>query len=136
VAIVALALTLCAASGHGAAAAESAKTAALQACPPVEEEVVDLHLLAEGLKNSRAVSLVEKLRLRSAINGLVERFQAFHGGATNYSMAQLQQQYDLLLMRIAAHLQHKDQVLHGQLCNAWEPIWRDLIDSSRFSQRF
>ena len=116
--------------------AQSAKAAALRACPPVEEEIVDLHLLADGLQNSRAVSLVEKLRLRSAINNLVDRFEAFHGGATTYSMAQLQQQYDLLLMRIAAHLQHQDRVLHGQLCKAWEPIWQDLIDSGRFSERF
>jgi hypothetical protein len=38
-------------------------------------------------------------------------------------------------MRIAAHLQHKDQVLHGRLCNAWDAIWRDLIDSSSFAKR-
>jgi hypothetical protein len=117
------------------AAGDDAKAAALQACPAVEEEIVDLELLAEGLKNSKAVGLLEKIRLKSAIDDLIGRLEAFHNGAKTYSLAELQQQYDVLLMRIAAHLQHKDQVLHGRLCNAWDAIWRDLIDSSSFAQR-
>ena len=39
-------------------------------------------------------------------------------------------------MRIAAHLQHKDHLLHGRLCNAWESIWRDLVDSGTFYSNF
>lgn len=93
-------------------------------------------LLAEGLKDSSAVSLLEKLRLRSAIGDLIGRMKAFHEGAKTYSMTQLQQQYDLLPMRIAAHLQHKDVALHGKLCNAWEPIWRDLSQAGGFSERY
>jgi hypothetical protein len=115
----------------GPAMAEPAagKAAALQDCPAVEEEIVDLDLLAEGLKNSGAVGLLEKVRLRSAIDAMIGRMKAFHAGAKAYTLPQLQQQYDVLLVRIAAHLQHKDTVLHGQLCNAWEPIWRDLADA-------
>jgi len=128
-----LALWLAPAAAY--AAGDSAKAAALQACPTVEEEIVDLNLLAEGLKNSSAVSLMEKIRLKSAIDNLIDRLEAFHGGARHYTQAELQQQYDLLLMRIAAHLQHKDQLLHGQLCNAWEAIWLDLVDSERFAKR-
>ncbi|MCU0966936.1 MAG: hypothetical protein MUF08_18245 [Burkholderiaceae bacterium] len=129
-----LALWLAPAAAAGAAD-DAAKAAALQACPTVEEEIVDLNLLAEGLKASSAVGLLEKIRLKSAIDDLVGRFKAFHAGATHYTQAELQQQYDLLLMRIAAHLQHKDQLLHGQLCNAWETIWLDLVDGERFAKR-
>jgi hypothetical protein len=111
-------------------------TAALQACPAVEEEIVDLHLLADGLKDSRAVSLWEKLRLKSAIDELIGRFQAYHDGRRDFSLAQLQEQYDLLLMRIAAHLQHKDVILHQRLCNAWFQIWQDLEDPQRFAEKF
>ena len=120
--------------GGAQAADPAAKAEALQACPSVEEEIVDLDLLAEGLKNSSAVGLLEKLRLRSAIDDLVRRLRAFHGGAQHYTLAELQQQYDLLLMRIAAHLQHKDRPLHGRLCNAWDTIWLDLVDSDRFAK--
>ena len=108
----------------------------LQSCPATEEEIVDLELLAEGLKDSRAVGLFEKIRLRSAINDLIERLQAFHLGNSTFSLAELQEQYDVLLMRIAANLQHKDVILHGQLCNAWEMIWQDLEDPKRFEEKF
>ena len=128
-----LALWLAPAAAY--AAGDSAKAAALQACPTVEEEIVDLNLLAAGLKNSNAVGLMEKIRLKSAIDNLIDRLEAFHAGVRHYTQAELQQQYDLLLMRIAAHLQHKDQLLHGQLCNAWEAIWLDLVDSERFAKR-
>jgi hypothetical protein len=110
--------------------------AALQACPAVEEEIVDLHLLADGLKDSRAVSLWEKLRLKSAIDELIVRFEAYHNGRRDFSLAQLQEQYDVLLMRIAAHLQHKDVILHQRLCNAWFQIWQDLEDPQRFMEKF
>lgn len=129
-------LGLSALPGPAIANADAAKAAALQACPPIEEEIVDLQLLAEGLRNSGAVSVLEKLRLRSAIDDLIGRMKAYHDGARSFNLAQLQQQYDLLLMRIAAHLQHKDQLLHGRLCNAWGPIWRDLVDSGTFYGNF
>jgi hypothetical protein len=122
--------------GPARAAGEDVHTAALQACPKVKGEIVDLDMLAEGLKNSNAVGLFEKLRLKSAIDELIDRLQAFHAGARRYSLVQLQEQYDLLMMRIAAALQDKDLMLHGQLCNAWEPLWSDLQDRGRFKEKF
>jgi hypothetical protein len=110
--------------------------AALQSCPSVEEEIVDLGRLAAGLKKSKAVGVFEKLRLKSAIDDLLARLRGYHDGTRQYSMLELQQQYDVLLIRIAANLQHKDTVLHGQLCNAWFMIWQDLEDPERFAERF
>lgn len=114
----------------------AAHQAALQACPTVHQEIVDLDMLAEGLKHSNAVGLFEKLQLKSSIDELVDRLKAFHGGRGSYTLAQLQEQYDLLLMRIARQLQGKDQTLHGQLCNAWEPLWAQLQDRRRFMEKF
>lgn len=110
--------------------------AALQSCPSIEDESIDLRLLAKGLKNSSAVGIFEKLKLKSAIENLVGRFDAYHQGARQFSLEELQQQYDVLLMRIAAHLQHKDILLHQQLCNAWFLIWEDLSDPTRFTEKF
>jgi hypothetical protein len=118
-------------SGLAQAQPAGTRAEALQSCPSVEEEIVDLDMLAEGLKKTDAVSLFEKVRLKSSIDGLISRLKAYHGGARAYSLAQLQQQYDLLLMRIAAHLQHKDELLHGRLCNAWEPIWQELSNNGK-----
>lgn len=114
----------------------AAHATALQSCPKVKDDIVDLDMLAEGLKNSSAVGLLEKLRLKSAIEELIGRFKAFHRNDKRFTLAQLQEQYDLLMMRIAADLQDKDLVLHGQLCNAWEPIWTTLQDRSRFLEQF
>ncbi len=84
--------------------------AALQACPAVKNEIVDLHVLEQGLKDSSAVGLFEKLRLKSAIDDLIERMKAFHKGERRFTLAELQEQYDLLMMRIAQLLQDKDAV--------------------------
>lgn len=135
-AIATAALLLALGASPAQAAGEAAHMAALQACPKVKQEIVDLNMLADGLKHSGAVGLLEKLRLKSAIDDLVARFKAFHAGAPSYSLAQLQEQYDLLMMRIAATLQDKDVALHGQLCNAWEPLWSDLQDRVRFKEKF
>jgi hypothetical protein len=93
-------------------------------------------LLAAGLKDSDAVGLLEKVRLKTAIDDLIRRMKSYHGGSRQFSGAELQEQYDVLLMRIASHLQHKDAILHGQLCNAWLLIWEDLEDPDRFAEKF
>jgi hypothetical protein len=118
------------------AAGEAVHAAALQACPKVTEEIVDLDMLAAGLKDSSAVGMFEKLRLKSAIDDLVGRLKAFHRGDRRFTLAELQEQYDLLMMRIARQLQDKDLALHGQLCNAWGSIWTTLQDRGRFMEKF
>jgi len=132
--IVAIVLPVCAAPL--AMAQTSSHATALQACPTVKNEITDLDMLADGLKNSNAVGVFEKLRLKSSIDELIGRLKAFHAGARSYSMDQLQEQYDLLMMRIARQLQDKDLALHGQLCNAWEPLWAQLQDRNRFLEKF
>jgi hypothetical protein len=108
--------------------------AALQACPTVKQEIVDLDMLAQGLKDSSAVGMFEKLRLKSAIDDLIARMKAYHQGAKRFTLAELQEQYDLLMMRIAQQLQDKDLPLHGRLCNAWDSIWATLQDRQRFME--
>jgi hypothetical protein len=123
-------------SGAARAADEATHAAVIQACPKVQEEIVDLDMLAEGLKRSNAVGLVEKLRLKSSIDELIGRLKAFHGGNRRFTLDELQEQYDLLMMRIARQLQDKDLPLHGQLCNAWGSIWATLQDRGRFMEKF
>lgn len=98
--------------------------------------MLDLGWLADGLRNSRAIGLWDKIRLKSSIDELLERMEEFHEGKRVFSLPELQEQYDVLLMKIATHLQHKDVLLHGQLCNAWELIWLDLEDPDVFAENF
>jgi len=132
--VAVFALTVC--LSQLAMAQSSMHTTALQACPTVKNEITDLDMLADGLKNSNAVGMFEKLRLKSTIDELIDRLKSFHAGARSYTLAQLQEQYDLLMMRIARQLQDKDLTLHGQLCNAWEPLWAQLQDRGRFMEKF
>jgi hypothetical protein len=116
-------------------AAADRHAAALKACPTITKEIVDLDMLAKGLEHSGAVGLIEKLRLKSAIDDLLGRLKAYHGGSGSFTLDQLQEQYDLLMMRIATQLQDKDVALHGQLCNAWDSIWATLQDRKSFMEK-
>ena len=77
-----------------------------------------------------------RFALKAAIDQMIERMKAFHGGTKPYTLAELQEQYDLLMMRIATQLQGKDPTLHGQLCNAWDSIWAAMQDRNRFMKEF
>jgi hypothetical protein len=103
-------------------------------CPPVEEEIVDLQLLGDMLADSKAIGIFTKLGLKRDIEKVLSRLNKFHDGKSKFSLEQLQEQYDLLLMKIAIHLQDKDLALHKHLCNAWLVIWEDLRDFDRFHE--
>ena len=104
-------------------------------CPPVEEEIVDLQILADMLANTKAVSLLTKLSLKKDINKVLKRLNQFHDGKSKFTLEQLEEQYNLLLMKIAIHLQDNDLILHRHLCNAWLVIWEDLRDYDRFKEQ-
>ena len=101
-------------------------------CPSVEEEIVDLEMLTMALRKTRTISVFKKIGLKLDIDALLARLHAYHDGASIFSLEELEEQYNVLLMKIAAHLQHKDVGLHRQLCNAWDVIWRDLQDPTLF----
>ena len=132
--VLLVALLLPGPPARAAAPGADKHAAALQACPTVKQEIVDLDMLAQGLKDSNAVGMFEKLRLKSAIDDLIDRMKAYHQGVKRFALAELQEQYDLLMMRIAHQLQDKDLPLHGRLCNAWDSIWATLQDRQRFME--
>ena len=103
-------------------------------CPPVEEEIVDLQILGDMLAETRAVGIFTKLSLKKDIEKVLLRLKKFHNGKSKFSLEQLEEQYNLLLMKIAIHLQEDDLALHTHLCNAWLVIWEDLRDYDRFHE--
>ena len=104
------------------------------ACPSVEEEIVDLRMLTAALRDTKAVGTMTKIRLRNDINRVLGRLERWHGNKGRFTLDQLQEQYHLLLMKIATLIHDDDLVLHQQLCNAWAGIWLDLKDPDRFRQ--
>lgn len=109
-------------------------TAPRGGCPPVEEEIVDLQVLADMLAKTRAVGMFTKLGLKKDIDKMLFRLNQFHNGNSKFTLEQLEEQYNLLLMKIAIHLQDNDLTLHRHLCNAWLVIWEDLRDFDRFHE--
>ena len=103
-------------------------------CPPVEEEIVDLQVLAAMLADTKAIGIVTKLGLKKDIEKMLLRLRRFHDGNSKFTLEQLEEQYDLLLMKIAIHVQDNDLTLHSHLCNAWLVIWQDLRDYDKFHE--
>ena len=106
----------------------------MSGCPPIEEEIVDLEILGDMLAKTSAVGFLTKLSLKKDIDKVLARLEKFHDGGGKYTLEQLEEQYNLLLMKIAAHLQDKDLATHRHLCNAWLVIWEDLQDPAYFME--
>jgi len=106
----------------------------MSGCPPIEEEIVDLEILGDMLAKTKAVGFLTKLGLKKDINKVLGRLEKYHDGGGPYTLEQLEEQYNLLLMKISAHLQDKDLTTHRHLCNAWLVIWEDLQDPAYFRE--
>ena len=102
-------------------------------CPPVKEEIVDIDMLIDMVTKTKAISLFGKLKLKKELNKLLARLEDFHQGSSTFSLEQLEEQYNVILMRITVHIQDKDEILHHQLCNSWLVIWEDMKNYDQFS---
>jgi hypothetical protein len=104
----------------------------LSACPSVDEEILDLQMLSAALRDTKAVGAMTKIRLKSDINKVLKRLENWHAGKTKFTLDELEEQYNLLLMKIATLINDRDQVLHQQICNSWVGLWLDLKDPDSF----
>jgi len=104
------------------------------ACPSVAEEIVDLEMLTAALRETKAIGKITKIRLGSDIKKVLSRLESWHDNKSKFTLDQLEEQYNLLLMKIAILIHDDDLFLHQQLCNAWAGIWLDLKDPDRFRQ--
>ncbi|MDH3989831.1 MAG: hypothetical protein OEV34_11910 [Gammaproteobacteria bacterium] len=132
-----LALLVCAACGASAFAAKlpsgtTVQTARATCAETTEEEILDLEQLETGLRKSRAVGMVTKLKLKGEIDKLLARLKTYHLGVSSYTLEQLHEQFDLLYMKVVALVQDKDADLHTQLCVSWDIIWTRLRDPDAF----
>jgi hypothetical protein len=102
-------------------------------CPPVEEEIVDIDMLIDMVTKTKAISLFGKLKLKKELNKLLARLEDYNQGDSTFSLEQLEEQYNMMLMRITVHIQDKDEMLHHQLCNSWLVIWEDMKNYDKVS---
>jgi hypothetical protein len=102
-------------------------------CPPVEEEIVDIDELIDMVTKTKALGLRGKLKLKKDLYKLLDRLKDFHQGDSTFSLEQLEEQYNVMLMKITAHIQDKDETLRHQLCNSWLVIWEELKNYDQYS---
>ena len=129
----ALALTI--ASACGAAYASEMGAGPANGTPPATQaaQVLTLPELEVRLRDTSAISLFEKLVLKSEIDELMARFRAAHAGF-GPGMGTLREPYDVLLTKIRGQVR-MDAPLAREISRARESIWSVLTDRAKFASR-
>ena len=127
-------LLVCVYSVSAAKPSSSSDTAAARSsCPESTEDLLlDLEQLENGIKKTKAVGLMTKIKLKGEINDLLSKIEAYHAGSSPYALVQLREHFDLLYMKVVSLVQDKDTDLHLQLCVSLDLIWDSLEDPQQF----
>jgi len=103
-------------------------------CTSVEQEIVDFETLEKGIRNTKAIGGLSKLKLSGDINKMVADLKTYHAGDSPHTLEQHREQYDLLYMKVMSQVQDKDPELFNKLCNAWDPLWAELQDEDNLKK--
>jgi hypothetical protein len=126
-----------AASGAPPAAAGSAASATTPAAaappPAASAAALDLNGLEQRLRDTRAIGVFTKLTLKNQVDDLLGKFKSFHQGQSRVTLAQLRQQYEVLLLKVISLLQDDDPSLASAVSSSREAIWGVLTDPKKFA---
>ena len=89
--------------------------------------------LKEQLKSTKAIGVFTKLTLKNQVDDLLGRFRDHYAGKGKFTMPQLRQSYDLLMMKVLSLLQDHDQKLASDIVASREVIWGLLADPKSFA---
>jgi len=106
---------------------------ALPATARSDGGALDVATLRVRLKDTPAIGLVAKLRLKCEIEDLVSSLAAFHAGRTPETLDELHARYSDLVLRAAAQLEHGDASLAHDLTVSADQLWATLADPGRFA---
>lgn len=106
----------------------------LSECSAVDSVVVDFDGLIKELRNTKALSMFQKLHLKNHIDQLIRKFESYHSSAGKLTIEQLREQYHLLMIKVAVTVKNEDAELHRKVCNAWSEIWGGLKDPIEFKK--
>jgi len=116
------------AAPSAAAAATGASATTAPAAPPL-----DLPLLEQRLKDTRAIGVFTKLSLKNQVDDLLKQFRAYHQGGSGKTLPQLRQSYEILLLKVVSLLQDDDPTLAAAVGSSREAIWGVLVDPKKFA---
>jgi len=98
------------------------------ASPPL-----DLASLENRLRETKAIGLFSKIALKNQVDDLLDQFREFYRGSVKTTLAELRQEYDLLLLKVLSLLQDTDQSLATAISASREAIWGILADRQKFA---
>jgi hypothetical protein len=105
----------------------------LPAAAHSDDGALDVATLRVRLKDTHAIGLVEKLRLKSEIEDLVNGLAAFHAGHATETLDGLHARYRDLVFRVTALLEHGDASLAHDLTASSDHLWTTLADPGQFA---
>jgi len=112
----------------------TAPAASPAAAPAAAVPALDLASLEQRLRDTKAIGVFTKLSLKNQVDDLLTRFQDFYARKGTATLAQLRQQYDLLLLKVLSVLQDGDPALAATISQSREAIWGILADPVKFSK--
>lgn len=115
------------------AAVAAPAVAAAAAAPAPAAAALDLPLLEQRLKDTRAIGVFTKLSLKNQVDDLLKQFRAFHKGGSGKTLPQLRQSYEVLLLKVVSLLQDDDPTLAAAVGSSREAIWGVLVDPKKFA---
>jgi hypothetical protein len=111
-------------AGRGAPPVARSTTAA----PPL-----DLKVLTQRLRETKAIGLFTKITLKNQVDDLLDGFREYYQGGSQLAITDLRRSFDLLLMKVLSLLQDDDQMLASAIVYSREAIWRVLADPKKFA---
>src|SRR6185295_18123373 len=94
---------------------------------------LDLNTLEKQLKETKAIGLFSKIALKNQVDDLVKHFREYYQGKTKFTLAELHQSYDLLMLKVLSLLQDEDQKLASAIVSSRDAIWNLLSDPKKFA---
>ena len=92
---------------------------------------LNLSMLEHRVRETRAISVLQKLALQQDVDDLLVRFRAAHRSG-HAQLATLRRPYDTLISNIQSLLR-RDPQLAGEIAASREAIWDVLADRSKFA---
>ena len=107
------------------------ETAPVESTPP--EATLNLDKLGTRLRKTKAIGLFTKLELKSQVEDLLDEMEDYHDAKGSLELDQLEEHFNLLVMKLLLLLQDDDPQLHKEIARSRPVLWTTLADPNQFS---
>jgi hypothetical protein len=101
--------------------------------PSPAASTLDLDKLGSRLRSTKAIGMFTKLELKSEVEDLLDEMKAYHQSKSSLSLDQLEEHFDLLVMKLLLLLQDDDPQLQKEIARSRPVLWTTLADPEQFA---